>query len=375
MRIMLASSMLFAILCTAWADVDLDRELPRSQSLHPLSKTLESLAIKPPADLTPGFPDIVNQAPLGACQSFAMAAWLEYIFYFKTGHVVDLSEKYLAYGLLEYMADEFWDSAKGTYPTEYLGKSILAAKPYLGSGVAPFMLASYFKSQAIPDAIYSFGQMSSSEGAIGLDLDTYNKFFEQDSALYKRDEYLSALPLAFLSTPPSRFVYKLSDSNFSDGSKETITLRAPKDFSDLISLDAKNVVTYYNLDYQGFQMPDFGGDVKDVMSYFNSISSHLGQRSQTVAKSEIMAAIKRSLDHRMAVMIAANVWIGDWLGGVVFRGGGGHAMVVVGYQERNGQTFFKLRNSWGKDRLVQGYNYVESTTLLLNTLYIVIHEP
>src|SRR5437867_1122950 len=101
----------------------------------PMGGEMQPFSIKPGNDLSPGFPDIANQSPLGACQSFAMAAWLDYIFYFKTGKVITLSEKQLAYKLLQYMTDEFWDAGQQKYPGQ---DKLLAGKPTLGYGIAPY---------------------------------------------------------------------------------------------------------------------------------------------------------------------------------------------------------------------------------------------
>ena len=362
----LATLILVTGLNAASASVDLDQEMANHQ--------FHTFSVRPPIDLTPGFPDIVAQAPLGACQSFAMAAWLDYIFYFKTGHVIDLSEKQIAYELLAYMVDEFWDPVTKSYPNTYKNKPGIAARPTLGSGIAPFMLASYFKTQAIPNGIYSFGNMTASEGAIHMDFEIFNDVFENEK-MYTRDEYLKALPEAFLFAPPQRFVYKLAGTDFKSGKEETLVLKSAKEIGEILGLDASNVVTHYNAEHQGYPKPIFGPNSKEIAEYFQSISTDLGQKSLVATKKEIYDAIKKSLDRRMAVMVASSVWMGDWGDGVVFAGGGGHAMVIVGYQEKDGTTYFKLRNSWGKDRLVKGYNFVDSDTLLTNALYIVSHTP
>jgi hypothetical protein len=371
---LVAIALILLSLSKAYAGVDLDQEMPRSFSVGH-STLPQVLSEKPPIDLTPGFPGIADQGELGGCQSFAMAAWLDYLFYFKTGHVIDISEKQLAYKLLSFMIDEFWDPNSQSYPPTYLGKSLLEARPYLGSGIAPLMLAAYFRGYAIPDGLYSFGNLRSTDGFTGVDFDTFNKFFGDSASTLKRDDYLAELPVAFLSAPPERFIYNLRGVDFSNGNPENLTLKTPKDIADLVGVDPSNVVSYYNLDFQGYQRPMNKMDVSELMNYLVTVSQHLGQRGQTLGGSQLLTTIKQSLDQRMAVMIAANVWIGDWGSGRPMTTGGGHAMVIVGYQERSdGYIYFKLRNSWGADRLVQGYDYVRSDILIANTLYIVTHQ-
>ncbi len=366
-----------AIAQGARADVDLDLGYPLSErfgELNSLSTTESPFSLFSTIDVSDGFPEVPNQKPLGACQSFAMAAWLEYIFYYKSGHIVDLSEKHLAYNLLKFMTDEFWDAESGTYPEKYLGKSYLDARPTLGSGVAPFMLESYFQSAAIPDGVYSFGDMVAEEGLQNLDLETYEKYFDNNNELYSKDVYADALNEAFLLEPPTAFIYKIKRTNFSTGEEETVKVRSATEVSVYLGLTRDNVITYYNKDYKGYQQPLSEEVVIDLMKYFDEISQHFNQVSNVSSGNEIETAIIESLDKRMAVMIASNVWMGGWDDGTVFNKGGGHAMVVVGYQKRDGKTYFKLRNSWGKNRLVHGYNYIDSDTLIANTLYIVTHQ-
>jgi C1A family cysteine protease len=58
----------------------------------------------------------------------------------------------------------------------------------------------------------------------------------------------------------------------------------------------------------------------------------------------------------------------------VYQGGGGHAMVIVGYQKSGDRLFFKLRNSWGTEIGQGGYNIVEDTVLLPNLLEVTVLE-
>lgn len=202
-------------------------------------------------DGSQGFPGIVVQSPMGACQSFAMTAWMEYAFYHRTGQVVDLSEKYTAYNLLRYFIDEFYDAEKG----EYVERGFGDGTPTLGAGVAMYMIDSTLKTGMIPNAVYPLGDMNAPSGAIQMDL-----------------------------------------------------------------------------------------------------------------------------DRRMVVMIAAWVWMGDWVDRFVSTGGGGHAMVIVGNQLQKAddgteKLFFKLRNSWGTSIGVDGYNIVEDKVLLPNTLEITTLNP
>lgn len=358
------------------ANVDLDNGYPKVTENRAFSfdPSLEEADFSSTIDVSEGFPEVPNQRPLGACQSFAMAAWLEYIFYYKSGHIVDLSEKQLAYNLLEFMTHEFWDSERENYPEKYLDKDFIAVRPTLGSGIAPLMLESFFRTATIPDGVYSFGEMTAEEGLSNLDLDVYEKFFGEESETYSKQVYTEKLPEAFILQPPNSFIYKIKRTDFSTGEEETVKVRSAKEIGDYLGLSKENVTTYYNGDYLGYQQPLPSNVSIELMEYFDSISQHFDHVSEVASGQKIEAVIKDSLDKRMAVMIASNVWMGGWEDGTIFNRGGGHAMVIVGYQERDGVTYFKLRNSWGKDRLIRGYNYVKAKTLIDNTLYIVTHE-
>jgi hypothetical protein len=355
----------FVTLVNAHADVDLDEGFPLAR-LAP-EMVLSSV------DVAPGFPPIVNQNPLGACQSYAMTAWLEYLFFYKTGHVINLSEKYTAYHLLNFMIDEFWSEKDQTYPTEYLDSSALTARPQLGSGIAPFMIEAYLRASIVPDSVYSFGNMVAKDGAISMDMTAFNTYFESET-IYSRLDYLSALEEAFLSPPPKRFVYKLRQTDFSAGTEETIEIKSPEELSALIALDRQNVVTYYNKEYTSHINPLPPEATEEFVDYFMTISGHFNHRSIVADRETIKTAILGSLDKKMAVMFAGDVWVGDWSKGVIFQEGGGHAMVIVGYQKRDEKLYFKLRNSWGKEHGVKGYNYIEANALMADTIYIVTHE-
>ncbi len=352
----------------ARADVDLDLFYPTT------SKAKFYNALQSSIDISDDFLPIQNQAPLGACQSFAMAAWLEYIYFFKNGHALDLSEKHLAYSLLDFMVDDFWDPVTKTYKLSYLDEEGFISTPQLGSGVAPFLIESYLKFSAIPDGAYSFGNMSAGEGTLNLDIPLYEKYFENSKASYGPRTYRKKLTESFLGQPPKRFIYNVKRTDFSSGKEESIQINSASEIAQAIGLSRDNVKTYYNRDYVGYQSPISREDTKGLMRYFNKISNHFDQLNVVTSGEVIEHEIIKSLDRRMAVMVASNVWCGGWTDGVVYGFGGGHAMVIVGYQERDGQLYFKLRNSWGSDKLVEGYNYVKAETLRENILYIVTHE-
>jgi len=89
---------------------------------------------------------------------------------------------------------------------------------------------------------------------------------------------------------------------------------------------------------------------------------------------KIVEKIVDSLERRMVVEMIGSVWFGDWLRGNVFYGGGGHATVIVGYQNRGDDIYFKIRNSWGKDIGIDGYNYVSASVLLPNITMIYTYK-
>ena len=319
-----------------------------------------------------GFPSIVVQSPMGACQSFAMTAWMEYVFYHRTGQVVDLSEKYTAYNLLRYFIDEFYDSAKG----EYVARGFGDGQPTLGSGVAMYMIDSFTKTGMIPNAVYPLGDMNATSGAIQMDLPVYKAIFEESTTKLKRDEYLAKLDESFLGAPPAKFFFKIPFTNFASGTAETKVVRTPEEISSYLALKREAFTVFHNKDMNPAYVPELRGDAgKQLTEALAKATKEKKIRELTVDQATLRTKILRSLDRRMVVMVAAFVWMGDWADSLVSKGGGGHAMVIVGYQLQKAddgteKLFFKLRNSWGTSIGAEGYNIVEDNVLLPNVLEI-----
>lgn len=348
--------------------VDLDWEFNRA------ARSTNSILYREPIrmwDGSNGLPPIVNQNPLGSCQSFAMAAWLEYLFFYRTGQVIDLSEKALAYNLIRYMIDEFYDTETDSYPK----REILSGRPELGNGIAPYMIESLLISGVIPDSLYSFGQLSSGTGSLNLDLPIYFDVFEKPVRDYTRAEYLEKLDDAFFAPPPTRFNFKFNLVDYSTGSKKTEVIKTPHEMIDFLEITREQFQILYNSDLQPFRPQWPPETVEHINKSFKNLTAAKNFKTEIVGKKELLNALLESLNRRMVVMIAADVWTGSWTDDLIFKGGGGHAMVIVGYQQKDGHTFFKIRNSWGPNAGIEGYNYVDWTTLAPNLLYVVIYSP
>ncbi|MDM8365469.1 C1 family peptidase [Bacillus thuringiensis] len=91
---------------------------------------------------------------------------------------------------------------------------------------------------------------------------------------------------------------------------------------------------------------------------------------QLISQSNMVAQIKQALAHRDPVMVGIYVYPNfdaTPSSGIVppvtsKKSRGGHALVVVGYDEKN--NWFILRNSWGEKFGDQGYVYMNYQTLL-----------
>ena len=199
MNLLTALALLFS--SPAFAAVDLSDDFDHATSAPIATTTASSLD---QWDGTPAFPGIVKQAPLGACQSFALTALMEYAFYRRTGQVVDFSEKAASYALLRYMIDEFHDPETGTYP-----EGVFRGRPDLGSGVAMHMIDSLLQSGLWPNDIYAFGAIETASGSANLDIPLYMQVFEKADKTLTREEYLAKIDEVFFSPPPTRFVFKV----------------------------------------------------------------------------------------------------------------------------------------------------------------------
>ncbi|MEK6705181.1 MAG: C1 family peptidase [Bdellovibrionota bacterium] len=367
---------LFIISFRTSADIDLDQSFLKAtgsnlqQHILPENKTnslaemLDKIWTKT-RDGSAGFPPVVSQKPIGACQSFEITAQMEYIFYFETGSVIKFSEKHTTYRLLKMMIDDFWDAEKKAYST----------KPALGQGIAPFVIDVVTSIGMMPEQNYPWGDFASDSGSRSIDLELFKNTFEAPARDYSPEEYRRLLDQVFLSAPPNVFYYILKMPNFATGSTEDVVLRSSKEINQYIGVSKDRFIIRYNKD----RVPTFNKtapeDVQNFLKWASTVSETKKIPYEVTGGEQIIASIKESLDRLMVVGIAADVWSGSWTDKMVYAGGGGHAMVVVGYQTReDGKTYFKLRNSWGPKIGVDGYNLVEESVLLPNIYYTIEYK-
>lgn len=363
MRVLAALLILLA--SPAFAAVDLSQDFNRATS----AVKAPSFSISAPLDQwdsTPAFPPIVKQAPLGACQSFALTAFMEYAFYRRTGQVVDFSEKATSYALLRYMIDEFYDAETNSYP-----EGIFRGRPDLGSGVGMHMIDSLLRTGLWPNNVYSFGSLEATEGAVNLDVPLYMSVFEKAEKTLTREEYLTKIDEVFFAPPPSRFVFKVPYLDFATGKPAVWEGHTPAEMLALTQVTKESFTLYHNKDMAPFFQPDWAEHKDVIVSALAEGARKKGIKEETLSTAELKAKIIESLEKRMVVMVASSVWVGSWIDkDRVYNGGGGHAMVIVGYQNVGDKTIFKLRNSWGTEIGQSGYNLVEDSVLLPNLLEV-----
>jgi aminopeptidase C len=311
-----------------------------------------------------GLPAIANQNPIGACQSFALAAFLDYIYYSKTGQVVDFSQKYISYQALTYMIDNFFNPETKAW----------TQTPDLGDGISSVMLDSALKTGLIPDAYYPYGDLSQKTGPLFLNLDTYFPTFENSKETFTQEEYRARLNQAYLYPPPTNFKFVMNYFDFSKATTASRILTSPKDFISLMGLTKDSFMIYHNSEYKPPFEPQYTSDfVKNtVLPLFAKATTAKGFKEQVVDANTLREKIMESLKRRMVVMVAGSVWISSWANRTVVSTVGGHAMVIVGYQYQGDRLFFKLRNSWGSAIGVDGYDYVEDNILLPNLVEVTV---
>lgn len=333
------------------------------------SSSLLSLP-SPRAELPPrgwdgssAFPPIVKQSPFGACQTFSMTAFLEYLFWRETGRTLKLSEKQMAHSLLALMIDTFYDKDKKAWER----------KPSLGYGVAGPMIETVARAGLLPNADYPWGEYDG-DGSRSIDVELFNRVFENEKAEYSQEDYRRLLDEAFLSPPPRAFRYAYKGFNFRTGKEEELTLKTPSELAAAAGFRKERFLVLHNSSPELTYSPQKPEETREMLRYFQEQSERYGVRARAVPGAEILQAIVRSLENRMVVLIALDVWSGSWTDKLVYAGGGGHGVVVTGYQVRDGEVWLKIRNSWGTGMGVGGYNIVKAAHLVPNLYYAVIAE-
>lgn len=347
-------------------EVDLDRAFLRATSLTSSVLKLESFRMEVPprgTDVSHAFPPIVKQSPFGACQTFSMTAMMEYLFWRETGRTLKLSEKQMAHSLLSLMIDDLWNKETRKYDK----------KPNLGLGVAGFMIETVARAGLLPNADYPWGDYEA-EGTRSIDVALFNSVFENEKAEHSPEEYKRLLDEAFLSPPPRAFRYTYKGLNFQTGKEEELTIKTPAELARSAGFAKERFLVLHN----SSMAPTFGPmkpeDVMEALKFMAGISERFGVRNRTTTGDDISRQIVRALDNRMVVLIALDVWSGSWTDKLVYAGGGGHGVVVTGYQIRDGELWFKMRNSWGTGMGLGGYNIAKAAHVLPNLYYAIFFE-
>jgi hypothetical protein len=368
MKSIVSALLLLALPAFASASVDLSEDFSRATGAASAPAFLSQVVDQ--WDGASAFPPIVKQSPLGACQSFALTAFMEYAFYRRTGQVVDFSEKATSYALLRYMIDEFHDPATDSYPD-----GLFRGRPELGSGVGVYMIESLLQSGLWPNNVYSFGSLDAAEGAVNLDIPLYMQVFEEAKTALKKEEYLTKIDEVFFAPPPARFVFKVPYLDFATGKAAVWEGHTPAEMLALAQVKKESFAVYHNQDLNAFFQPQWNEHKDIIVKGLAEATRAKGIKEETLSTADLKQKIISSLERRMVVMVASSVWIGSWKDkDRVYQAGGGHAMVIVGYQKLGDRLFFKLRNSWGTEIGQEGYNIVEDTVLLPNLLEVTVLE-
>ncbi len=344
------------------ADVDLDQAFLKATG----SRISNPLRAELPRgwDGSGAFPPIVRQSPFGACQTFSMTAMMEYLFYRETGKTLKLSEKQMAHSLLTLMIKDFWDPEKKSYEN----------KPGLGLGVAGPMIETVTRAGLLPNADYPWGEFESADGSRSIDVALFDKVFEKPEKDYTPEEYSRLLNEAFLSPPPAAFRYAFKTLNFATGKEEELVVKNPAELSKVAGFSKERFLVLHNATPNLTYSPQKPEETKEMLKYFESQSTRYGIRNQSVPGEEIMKQIVSSLNNRMVVLIALDVWSGSWTDKLVYAGGGGHGVVITGYQLRDGELYFKIRNSWGPNMGLGGYNLVKAAHIVPNLYYAILFQ-
>ena len=285
--------------------------------------------------------EIVDQASLGSCQSFSFTAFMEFIIYHETGQKIKLSEKHLAYYLLNEMIDEFYNEENnGTY----LSFPIL---PKLSHAEDSIIIDVINKYGLIPSEIYPYRNLSTQ-----INVKLFNQIFENPTTSYSNQEYHYFLDKAFLSPPPTH-----SDITNFEFSKDRFH----------IYLNIRTSSETRNSNYHINSI----AEAQETGIYYFKRAKDKGIDFSALPSDAILTKIIESLNKHIPVNMAGHE-------GNIARfsdgGGGGHMMLIVGYQEKEGKIFFKIRNSRGKGYGYNGYYYVDADTLLANLYWITTYE-
>jgi hypothetical protein len=320
-------------------------------------------------DGSAGFPAVDNQNPIGACQSFSMAAFLDYIYYWQSnGSIQKLSEKYITYSLLQLMIDDFWDPQAKKYKSS----------PALGAGVASVLIDAVTRSGIMPDKYYPWGDLSANDPDQFVDSDVLKKVFDGDkpeSDTHTPYENRTLLNKAMLYPPPANFHHTIKWKDYATGKDMERVITNPMDLLAFARISKDRFTVSINKELAPYGEPITPDDLAAVVKVLqdDAVARHVA--SHVVGRTELRQAIIDSLERHMVVLLASEVWVGDWLSDEVVKGKGGHGLVVVGYEiTPEGKTFFKLRKSWGDKVAADGYNFVEDEVLLPNVNYIATYK-
>lgn len=302
---------------------------------------------------SPHLPPPALQAPLGACQSFAMTGFLEYIAYHYTGQAMDFSEKYTAWQVLRHLIRH------GEAP------------PSLSQATDPIVLSAITAGGVLPEAAYPWGRLES-DAVPTIDTELFLQVFERHEAVLDTPEaYERALADAFLFPPPERFLARIA----MPVAGETRTVRTPGELGRLLRLDKANFSLAINGELAPFFTLRTRSEREAAVALFSRHAQDNGVAFEVKSRSDLARAIVASLERRMVVNVAADVWKGDWASERTPLGHGGHAMTIVGYFQEGDRLEFKLRNSWGGEIGAGGYQRVSAEVLLPNVFYATFFTP
>jgi hypothetical protein len=199
-------------------------------------------------------------------------------------------------------------------------------------------------------------------------------FTDKPDREYDKTELLKLLDETFLSPPPAHFIYNLRRLNYATGKDETVTLKTPLSIMEFLGISKSRFNLVFNNDYKSPHFPKPPETIVAILDFFTRQAAQYEVPYEKASSAAIFEKVVESLDRHMVVGLAMDVWVGDWGGTLVQKGGGGHGMVIVGYQKREDDIYFKVRNSWGTGIGIGGYNYVSSKILGPDIMWVKIFK-
>ncbi len=353
---------IFSLYFTAMfaTDINLDKDFLQKSALS------QQHISKAQWDGTSSFPSIVSQGPVGTCQAFGTIAMMEYIFFHETGHVIKFSEKKMIYDTMQKIIQDFWDEKTESF----------ILPPYLGLASKSSMINTITTKGLLPATNYPYGDLRE-DASKQIDYIKFkNSFVSHPPLLASPEEYQSALDESFFSPPPQALYYSHNVFDFATGMNCTRVFRKPIDFINSLNIRSDRFEILLNNDCSPIYNPIQEEELNEFFEREMQDAKDHEIRSSRVAGNELQKRIVDSLNRHMVVGLAVDVWAGDWLQANVYKGGGGHSCLIVGYQQKDDESeiYFKIRNSWGENIGIDGYNYIPASTLIPNVFRITLYN-